>query len=65
MQVNFIYCFNDNLKSDLINNGFELLSEIEKRNSKKISVFQNNLKASFKFQNYNKKDYMFTNKMSF
>lgn len=58
--TNFIYCFDEQLKEELISKGYQLVSSNNKQ-----YVFINNTKLNFEFTNIDKKKYHFNDKMIF
>lgn len=56
----FIYCFDKDLKQELIAKGFKLLKEDDER---AIFIFSN--KVNFDFNNVDKTKFLFTNKLTF
>lgn len=55
----FIYCFDEELKQELIAKGFKLLKSEEDK-----SIFIAD-KVTFDFANVDKQKYMFTNRLTF
>ena len=55
----FVYCFDKDLKQELISKGFKLLKEEDNK-----SVFAVD-KVKFDFSNVDKQKYMFTNRLTF
>ena len=58
--IKFIHCFSEELKNVLLQNGFKLLS---KNNS--FFIFENSPTLSFNFNQIDKKQFIFSNKMTF
>lgn len=58
--MNFIHCFDSELKSKLLQMGFQLLSE-----NSSFSIFENNQNINFEFSEIDKKQFILTNKMTF
>jgi len=58
--MNFIHCFNLELKNKLLKDGFKLLSE-----NNRFSIFENNQSLNFNFNQIDKKQFVFSNKMIF
>ena len=57
---NFIYCFDEILKSQLLAKGYKLMSSNDK-----FSVFVNNTTLNFELNEINKEKYCFSNRMMF
>jgi len=57
---NFIYCFDEILKSQLLSKGYKLISSNDK-----FSVFVNNTNLNFELNDINKEKYCFSNRMMF
>jgi len=58
--IKFIHCFSEELKNKLLKNGFKLLS---KKNG--FFIFENPPTLSFNFNQIDKKQFTFSNKMIF
>jgi len=58
--MNFIHCFNLELKNKLLKDGFKPLSE-----NNRFSIFENNQSLNFNFNQIDKKQFVFSNKMIF
>jgi len=58
--VKFIYCFSQELKTKLLKNGFKLLSE-----NSNFSIFENNTKLYFNFDEIKKSEFTLSNTMTF
>jgi len=58
--INFIHCFSEELKNKLLQEGFKLLS---KNNS--FFIFENSTITTFNFKQIDKKQFVFSNKMTF
>jgi hypothetical protein len=56
--MNFIICFDQDLKDKLINQGYLLLSQNDD-----MYIFENNNMLNFDFNSVDKKKYLFTNKL--
>lgn len=55
----FVYCVDESLKNELLNNGFKLLNE-DKNGA--TFLFE---KGKFNFENVDKRKFLLTNKMNF
>jgi hypothetical protein len=58
--VKFIHCFNQELKNKLLQNGFKLLVSTDS-----LFIFENSPSLSFDFNQLDKKQFIFSNKMIF
>lgn len=58
--MNFIHCFNLQLKNKLLQNGFKLISS-----NNNLSIFENNSTSKFNFDQVDKLQFIFSNKMIF
>ncbi len=58
--MKFIHCFNQELKDKLIQNGFKLLVSTDS-----LFIFENSSSISFDFNQLDKKQFIFSNKMIF
>lgn len=58
--MKFIHCFTEDLKNKLLQSGFELLVE-----TNGLFIFENNNKLKFNFSELDKKQFIFSNKMTF
>jgi len=58
--MNFIHCFNLELKNKLLQNGYKLLGE-----NNNFSIFENDQLLKFNFNQLDKKQFIFSNKMIF
>ncbi len=58
--MKFIYCFNEQLKNQLLKNGFKLLVS-----TNGFFVFENSLSLNFDFNQLDKQHFTFSNKMIF
>jgi hypothetical protein len=58
--VKFIHCFDSELKDKLIQNGFKLLVSTDS-----LFIFENSSSISFDFNQLDKKQFIFSNKMIF
>jgi organic radical activating enzyme len=58
--VKFIHVFTQELKNKLLQNGFELLVE-----TNGLFIFKNNPTTKFNFTEQDKKQFVFSNKMTF
>ncbi len=58
--MNFIHCFDVNLKNELLQKGFKLLSE-----NNGLIIFENNNNINFNFKEVDKSQFVFTNNMFF
>ena len=58
--MKFIHCFNPELKNKLIQNGFKLISE-----NNNLSIFENNAKLTFDFNQLDKAQFVFSNTLFF
>lgn len=58
--MKFIHCFNEELKDKLMQNGFKLLAS-----TNSFYIFENSPTLSFDFNNINKAQFTFSNKMIF
>ena len=58
--MKFIHCFTEDLKNKLLQSGFELLVE-----TNGLFIFENNNKLKFNFGELDKKQFIFSNKMTF
>lgn len=58
--MQFIHCFDNGLKTKLLQSGFELLVE-----TNGFFIFTNNTKLKFNFSEVNPKQFIFSNKMTF
>jgi hypothetical protein len=58
--VKFIHCFNQELKNKLLQNGFKLLVSTDS-----LFIFENSSSISFDFNQLDKKQFIFSNKMIF
>ena len=58
--MKFIHCFSEELKNKLIQEGFKLLS---KNNG--FFIFENSTTITFNFKQIDKKQFVFSNKMTF
>jgi len=58
--LKFIHCFTEDLKNKLLQSGFELLVE-----TNGLFIFENNNKLKFNFSELDKKQFIFSNKMTF
>jgi len=58
--TNFIYCFDEQLKNELLSKGYQLVSSNFNKH-----IFINNINIKFEFSNVDKKKYCFNNKMIF
>lgn len=58
--MKFIYCFDQKLKDELLQNGFKLLSE-----NSNFFIFENKTNSQFAFSNYSKKQFTFSDKLIF
>jgi len=58
--VNFIHCFDLQLKNKLLQEGFKLISS-----NNNLSIFENNQKINFNFKEINKSFFIFSNKITF
>ncbi len=56
----FIHCFDVNLKNELLQKGFKLLSE-----NNGLIIFENNNNINFNFKEVDKSQFVFTNNMFF
>ena len=54
--MKFIHCFDSELKNNLIQNGFRLISE-----NGTLSIFENNTKSTFDFNQLNNTNFIFSN----
>lgn len=58
--MKFIHCFDSELKDKLIQNGFKLLVSTDS-----LFIFENSSSISFDFNQLDKKQFIFSNKMIF
>jgi hypothetical protein len=58
--VKFIHCFNEELKNKLLQNGFKLLVSTDS-----LFIFENSPSLLFDFNQLDKKQFIFSNKMIF
>lgn len=58
--MKFIHCFNEQLKNQLIQNGFKLLVS-----TNGFFIFENSPTSSFNFDKVDKSQFTFSNKMIF
>lgn len=58
--MKFIHCFNQELKNKLLQNGFKLLVSTDS-----LFIFENSSSISFDFNQLDKKQFIFSNKMIF
>lgn len=58
--MKFIHCFNEGLKNKLLQNGFKLLVSTDN-----LFIFENSPSLSFDFNQLDKKQFIFSNKMIF
>ena len=58
--MKFIHCFNQELKNKLLQNGFKLLVSTDS-----LFIFENSPSLSFDFNQLDKKQFIFSNKMIF
>jgi len=58
--MNFIHCFSQELKNKLLKDGFKIV--IENNN---FTIFENNKFLNFNFNQIDKKQFIFSNKMTF
>ncbi len=58
--MKFIHCFNEGLKNKLLKNGFKLLVSTDS-----LFIFENSSSISFDFNQLDKKQFIFSNKMIF
>jgi len=58
--LKFIHCFSEELKNKLLQNGFKLLSQ-----NNSFFIFENSPTITFNFKQIDKKQFVFSNKMTF
>ena len=58
--MKFIYIFNNNLKIELLNRGYKLLSD-----NSNFFIFENNMILNFNFSDIDKKQFYFSDKLIF
>lgn len=58
--MKFIHCFSSELKNKLLQKGYKLLSQ-----NNGFFIFENSPTISFDFSEVDKKQFMFSNKMTF
>ena len=58
--MNFIHCFSQELKNKLLKDGFKIVME-----NNRFSIFENNQSLNFNFNQLDKKQFIFSNKMTF
>jgi len=56
--MNFIHCFDLQLKNELLQNGFKLISS-----NNNLSIFENKSTSKFNFDHVDKSQFIFSNKM--
>jgi len=58
--MNFIHCFSQELKNKLLKNGFKIVMQ-----NNNLTIFENNKFLNFNFNQLDKKQFIFSNKMTF
>lgn len=58
--MKFIHCFDENLKNQLLQNGYKLITS---KNG--VYIFENNSKVNFNFEQFDNSQFIFSNKMVF